>query len=394
MSLDLEIEFARDGFRLEVGCAVGARVTALYGRSGAGKSTLLHLLAGLLRPDRGRISLDGAPLVDRARGIWVPPHRRGIAVVFQDGRLLPHYSVRGNLLYGRRRARGRAGEPALEPVVELLELGPLLDRRPSRLSGGEAQRVAVGRALLSGPRLLLLDEPLTGLDEGLKRQVLPFLQRVRDELDLPILYVSHHLEELLQVTDRMIVLDGGRLVGQGRYVDLAMTGRVGGATPGRGLTNVLRLSPDASGRPSIDTPAGAGQALRLPGTGPPAACAVAIRPEDIALATATVPATSIRNQLRARVVRCSHHADAVLVEVDVGQPLVVQITDEAARELAVSVGAELVCLVKSTAIRPLGSLGSRESSASSSGGRARGTSAALGSPAPEPDPRRPVQRDE
>jgi molybdate transport system ATP-binding protein len=216
--IEARIRFRRDGFLLAADLGIDARITGIFGHSGAGKSTLLHLVAGLLRPDAGRIAVDGQALFDDRARIDLPAHRRGIGMVFQDGRLFPHYSVEGNLRYGERLAT----RPGLgfDRVVDLLELRPLLPRSPTRISGGERQRVALGRALLTAPRLLLFDEPLAALDRGLKRQILPFLRQVRDHAGIPMLYVSHDLREILQLTDRLVLLDHGAVAGQGLIADL------------------------------------------------------------------------------------------------------------------------------------------------------------------------------
>ncbi len=187
-------------------------VTGIVGPSGAGKSTLLALLAGLLRPDGGELKLGDDVLFDHARGVFVPAWRRHLGLVFQDGQLFPHLSVRANLLYGHRQLRPEERRFELDAVLELLEIGHLLDRRPTLLSGGERQRVALGRALLYSPRVLMLDEPLSSLDERLKQQILPFLRRVKDETRLPMLYVSHARAEIDYLADTVWRIEHGELL--------------------------------------------------------------------------------------------------------------------------------------------------------------------------------------
>lgn len=199
-------------FVLSADLAIGPGVTAITGPSGAGKTTLLALVAGLARPTRGRIVLDGTVLVDTAARLWLPPHRRRIGQVFQDARLFPHLSVRQNLLYGRLFAGAGAGGPAPAGIIDLLDIGPLLSRRPRDLSGGERQRVAIGRALLSAPRLLLLDEPLSALDPARKAELLPYLVRLRDGTGLPMLYVTHQADELADLATAWLQVDKGHVL--------------------------------------------------------------------------------------------------------------------------------------------------------------------------------------
>jgi molybdate transport system ATP-binding protein len=202
-------------FTLEAAFTSEGRVTGLFGASGAGKSSLINMIAGLVTPDRGIIALDGETLDDTASRIHVPPYRRRIGYVFQDARLFPHLDVRQNLDYGRRMNK-LAEDPAQRTrVIDLLDIGTLLDRRPGKLSGGERQRVAFGRALLSKPRLLLLDEPLGGLDEDRKREILPYLVRLRDEAGIPMVYVSHDAAELRQLATQIVMLKGGRITAFG-----------------------------------------------------------------------------------------------------------------------------------------------------------------------------------
>jgi molybdate transport system ATP-binding protein len=210
-------------FSLEASFTSEGRVTGLFGASGAGKTSLINMIAGLLKPDRGVISLDGETLDDTTAGVHVPPHRRRIGYVFQDARLFPHLDVRQNLDYGRR-MNGLADDPAQRGrVTELLDIGRLLDRRPGKLSGGERQRVALGRALLSRPRLLLLDEPLGSLDEGRKVEILPYLVRLRDEAGIPMVYVSHDAAELRQLATQIVMLRRGRVTALGGVKVLTST---------------------------------------------------------------------------------------------------------------------------------------------------------------------------
>jgi molybdate transport system ATP-binding protein len=199
--LEVAITHRMGEFTLDVRFAATG-VTALVGPSGAGKTSIINAVAGLLRPDAGRIVFDGQTLCDR--GIWVPAHRRGFGVVFQEGRLFPHLNVRQNLTYG--------GAHDLDVVVDMLGIGALLDRRPMGLSGGERQRVALGRALLMRPRMLLLDEPLSGLDAARKAEILPYLERIWDTAGVPILYVSHAVDEVARLGGQIVQMEGGRVV--------------------------------------------------------------------------------------------------------------------------------------------------------------------------------------
>jgi molybdate transport system ATP-binding protein len=213
--LSLDVEKRLGDFFISVRFESAGGVTALFGASGAGKTTLVNMIAGLITPDRGRITLDGAVLFESSGGINVPVHRRGIGYVFQEGRLFPHLTVAANLDYGRR-MRALPRDPVeTGRIVHLLDIGHLVDRRPGKLSGGERQRVAVGRALLMRPRLLLLDEPLASLDETRKREILPYFEKLRDEARVPMVYVSHNAGELARLATSVVWLDGGRVAGVG-----------------------------------------------------------------------------------------------------------------------------------------------------------------------------------
>jgi molybdate transport system ATP-binding protein len=213
--LRVDISKRLGDFTIEASFASEGRVTGLFGASGSGKTSLVNMIAGLLRPDRGIIAIDGETLDEPATQIHVPVYRRHIGYVFQDARLFPHLNVRQNLDYGRRMNRLAEDRSELGRVTDLLDIGHLIDRRPGRLSGGERQRVALGRALLSRPRLLLLDEPLGSLDEERKEEILPYLIRLRDEAAIPMVYVSHDASELRKLATQIVMLRRGRVVAFG-----------------------------------------------------------------------------------------------------------------------------------------------------------------------------------
>ena len=213
--LALDVEKRLGDFSLTASFDTAGGVTALFGPSGAGKTTLANMIAGLITPDRGRIVLDGTVLFDSDRRINVPAHRRRIGYVFQEGRLFPHLSVAANLDYGRRMCALAPDASELKRILGMLDIAHLLGRRPGKLSGGERQRIAVGRALLMRPRLLLLDEPLASLDAARKREILPYLQRLRDEARVPMVYVSHYAGELRRIASCVVRLDAGRVAAVG-----------------------------------------------------------------------------------------------------------------------------------------------------------------------------------
>jgi len=360
MKLDLQLECARPGFRLAADLHLDGNAAGVFGPSGAGKTTLLHALNGLLHPRSGRIVLDGEVLYDSSMHLHVPPHRRRVGMVFQDARLFPHLSVEGNLRYGERLLP--AGERRIHfgEVVELLEIGSLLERSVQHLSGGERQRVALGRALLASPRLLLLDEPLSSLDRRLKTQILPYLRRVHHTLGVPLLIVSHDLGEILHLTDILVVLDRGRVAGHGRYLDLAQDPRASGILRSSGLLNVLRL------RPIEHRPEHGVTLLTFAGAPPDTATVVApyhdgsdeeidiaLRPEDIALALRRVEHISIQNQLPGEIVSIHPEDSHILCVVNVGTDLLVDITCQAMEMLDLAPGKRVWCLFKAHALQSL-----------------------------------------
>jgi molybdate transport system ATP-binding protein len=220
--IDLTLRLSRPGFQLDVQACLPARgITALFGPSGCGKTTVLRALAGLERA-AGRVAVGGVAWQDDAQRLFVPPHRRPVGYVIQESALFPHLDVRRNLDYGRRRIPAAERQIPLDQAVGLLGIGPLLDRMPAGLSGGERQRVAIARALLTSPRLLLLDEPLAALDAARKAEILPYLERLHAELAMPIVYVSHALDEVTRLADHLVLMGDGRVLAQGALVDLVV----------------------------------------------------------------------------------------------------------------------------------------------------------------------------
>ena len=221
MSAEVAIRHAYGNFTLDVAfTAASGGVTALFGPSGAGKTSIEHALAGLMRPTEGRIVLEGRTVLDTKAGLFVPPEKRRIGLVFQDARLFPHMSVEKNLLFGWRRSPERAASDEIARTISLLGLEKLLARAPKNLSGGEKSRVALGRALLASPDILLLDEPLASLDAARRAEILPWLERLRDIARIPIFYVSHSLDEVARLADRVVLLDSGRVTAEGSVFDL------------------------------------------------------------------------------------------------------------------------------------------------------------------------------
>jgi molybdate transport system ATP-binding protein len=217
MSVEVSAAARLGDFALDASFESDSRVTAIFGPSGSGKTSVLNVIAGLLRPARGRVAIDGAVLLDTETGVFLPPHRRRVGYVFQDGRLFPHLSVKGNLLYGSTFVGSARDNASFDEVVSLLDLGSFLRRGTPALSGGERQRVAIGRALLSSPRLLLLDEPLSSLDDRRKEEVMPFLERLRDQARVPIVYVSHVFSEIARLAGTVVLMADGQV----RAIDAA-----------------------------------------------------------------------------------------------------------------------------------------------------------------------------
>lgn len=353
MRLEIDVELNLGNFRLRCESRIEADMLGVFGPSGAGKTTLLHVLAGLRRPERGRIVLDDEVLFDRSARISMPAHHRRIGLVFQDTRLFPHLNVRGNLRFAQKLASG----VDLDAIVGMLELGALMDRKVPTLSGGECQRVALGRALLSAPRLLLLDEPVSAVDAGRKSHLLPMLRRIAQRFDLPIVVVSHELHQLLYLTDQLLLMSDGRCVAQGHFQALLHEPDALKLLHPGGIVNVLRL------RVSQHQPAdgitlgalGNSQSIRGPLTPCPtgAELTATLRPEDVILSLAPAEYISAQNQIAGHVKSLVQHGDRTLCCVDIGTDLFVDVTYGSAAGLELSPGKEIWCLFKTYAVKYL-----------------------------------------
>jgi len=351
MTIEVDIAHRQGSFMLETRFASAGRLTALFGPSGSGKSSLINIIAGLTRPERGYVAVDGRVLVDTEKKIFVPKHSRRVGLVFQDARLFPHMSVAANLRYGRFFTPAAERYARMDAVVELLGIGHLLDRRPSGLSGGEKQRVAIGRALLASPRLLLMDEPLAALDDARKAEILPYVERLRDETKIPIVYVSHSVAEVARLASAVVVLNAGRVAASGptgeimQRLDLlpdeqrAEGGAVIEATVAR-HDDALALTMLGSGAgeirvPRLDLPKGAPVRLR-------------IRARDVIVATERPRGLSALNILPGRIAALGQGAGgSVEVRIDCnGTPVLSQVTRQSARALDLAPGRDVFAVVK------------------------------------------------
>lgn len=353
MTLSVSLRHRFDGFSLNVDFEAPPGVTALFGRSGSGKTTIVNAVAGLLSPEHGRIVVDGHVLVDTVAGISCKTHRRRVGYVFQDGRLFPHLSVRQNLHYGRWFAP-RGKRTADSRIIDLLGIGPLLDRRPADLSGGEKQRVAIGRAILSEPRLLLMDEPLAALDEARKAEILPYLERLRDDLALPILYVSHSIAEVARLATTVVLLDAGRTVAVGPAADVMAdpaTLSVTGLREAGAMLSARLAAHDEDGLSRFET---GGGSIWLPQIAAPVGGVLRLRilAQDVMLAVERPRGISALNVLEGRVedIRLGDGPGAI-VRVRVGQELVLaRITQRSVRALDLAPGKSIFAILKAVSV--------------------------------------------
>lgn len=354
MSLQVDIRQPLDQFPLNVTFDSPGGITALLGPSGSGKTTVVNAVAGLLRPESGQIAIDGDTLFSSKTGINLPVHKRRLGYVFQDGRLFPHLSVQQNLTYGQKFAIRRGHGPTLDDVAQMLDIKPLLDRRPADLSGGEKQRVAIGRALLSCPRMLLMDEPLAALDTARKEEILPYLERLRDQVGLPILYVSHSVAEIARLATWVVVMDKGQVAMSGPtetvLSDPAMVHQIGLREAGAVLpATVLQQHDDGLTELQVS-----GGRLFLPAMelAPGTRTRVRVLAQDVILSRERPHGLSALNILEGEVAAIrSGGGPGVIVQIRCrDDALLARITRRSAQALALSQGKRVFAVIKSVSV--------------------------------------------
>lgn len=355
MTFSVALRHSFPGFDLDVAFEAPPGVTVLFGRSGSGKTTVVNAVAGLLRPDAGRVSVDGWSLFDTARGHWLPPHRRRLGYVFQEARLFPHLSVRQNLLFGRWFAPRAARGESLDRVVQMLGIDQLLERRPGALSGGEKSRVALGRALLAAPRLILADEPFAALDAARKAEILPYLERLRDEIAVPILYVSHDATEVARLATTVVVLEAGRVSAIGPAG--AVLGDPAIAPLGvRAVGAVLEARVTAHLDDGLSELDAGGVSLFLPRVplAPGASLRVRIPAHEVLLSRAEPDGLSALNILPGVVqsVRPGDGPGAIVALDTPAGPLLARITQRSATAMGLKAGEACHAVIKTVAIAP------------------------------------------
>jgi molybdate transport system ATP-binding protein len=355
MNLEVDVYRRLGAFTLEARFSAGAGLTALFGPSGAGKSSVVNIIAGLLRPERGRVVVDGRVLLDTAQGIFVPKYRRRIGYIFQEPRLFPHLTVRQNLLYGRWFTPDSERRERLDEIIELLGIGSLLSRGPALLSGGEKQRVAIGRALLASPHLLLMDEPLAALDEARKSEILPYIERMRDESRVPIVYVSHSVPEVTRLATTMVLLAEGRVAATGTVSEIMGRLDLGPITSRYEAGAVLEMRvashDDVYDLTTLRSQVGE---LRIPriDAGVGTSLRIRIRSRDVVLALKPPDSVSALNLLSGRsaeVRRLDGPVADVRVELD-GEVLLARVTRFTIDRLGLVPGRPVFAIIKAVAI--------------------------------------------
>jgi molybdate transport system ATP-binding protein len=359
MTIDVDIRHNLGRFQLEARFSSSGRLTALFGPSGSGKTSVVNLIGGLTRPIHGRIAVDGRVLVDTDAGVFVPRHKRRIGYVFQEPRLFPHMSVRHNLEYGAWFTPVGERHEDFDRVADLLGIRHLLDRAPGPLSGGEKQRIAIGRALLTSPRLLLMDEPLASLDSARKGEIMPYIERLRDESGIPIIYVSHSIEEVARLSTDMVVMADGRIVESGatreimQRLDVLPADDTGEA--GVLLDTVIESFDSAYGMSVLRSPAGQFRiAGRLGDTGMPVR--LRVRARDVIVATERPRKMSALNVLSGKVSGIGG-ASGPLVDVSIdcsGEPIIARITRQSLEGLGLTLGLPAFAIVKTVSFDPRG----------------------------------------
>lgn len=349
--LELAVRHRQGDFTLQADLTLGEGLTALFGASGSGKTTLINIVAGLIRPDEGRVVFNGETWSNAST--FQPPHRRRLGYVFQEGRLFPHLTVLQNLRYGERLLPRAERREDLDRIASLLGITDLLARRPAHLSGGEKQRVALGRALMASPKLLLMDEPLSALDSALKAQILPYIERIRDEFAVPILYVSHSVEEVARLATAVVTFDGGRASAVGRPdAALATVARASGDLPaGNFIEAEITGHHEDDGLTEARSSAGP-LLLRRTHLAIGTRVRVFVPVSDIVVATEPCEGLSALNRLSGRVIAVEDAAGgtATLTIDCQGQTMVAEVTRRSLRQLSLVPGTAVHLLFKTVSI--------------------------------------------
>lgn len=353
--LKLSLNHRFEGFRIELAFeAERGSITSLFGRSGTGKTSVINMIAGLTRPDTGYIKVGEDVLYDSANGINVPPEKRRLGYIFQDGRLFPHLDVRNNLLYGAKEATGNGPEITFDRVVDVLEIANLLERKPANLSGGEKQRIAIGRALLSQPRLLLMDEPLAAIDVQLRAEILPFIEELRDTFGLTVIYVSHAIDEVIRLADKMVLISDGVKKAEGDVEEIMsrldlhpLTGRFDAGAVLATTVATYDADYDLTGLSFK------GGTLRVTGVNlaPGTPLRAHIRARDVSLMLNRPQGTSILNVFEGTITEVGDEGGPQLdLKIDIGTPLIARVTRKSFNDLGLTVGKTVFAMIKAVAI--------------------------------------------
>ena len=350
MSLFFDVELPRRDFLLKLKVDFGTGTVGIYGPSGAGKTSLFSLLAGLEKPSSGRIVLNGRVLSDTEQKIFVPPHKRRIGVVYQEKLLFPHMTVRENLLFGRKYVEKSQRKISLNDVVALMNLSEFLDAYPKDISGGEQQRVGIGRALLTSPEMLLLDEPFNAVDNRLRLAILPYIRKVGEELKIPMLVISHDLPDIQRLTDQVFVMDKGQCLGFGHILDILGENRT--ILEDAGVVNTMNCSNPTfleKGFYSCSVEGLPGREIKIP-KAPSEYFKIVVPPNEIALSTEEIKGISIQNQLPGKVVSVVNSGNSLYCIIDVGIRLASKVTYHTVNEMNIREGSNIWCLFKSHAV--------------------------------------------
>ena len=359
--IEVDIRLPRKNFEVAINESFSGGITGIFGPSGSGKTSLMHAIAGLEKPLAGKITMEGNVLFDAKKGIHVPVEKRDIGYVFQEGRLFPHMSVEKNLLYGIKKKK--KSKVSFNEVVELLNLKHLLKSKPAQISGGERQRTALGRTLLSSPEILLLDEPFSAVDMNLRNQILPFIIRIQQKVDIPIMVVSHDLPDLLKLTNTFFFIKEGKCIAHGEYYDLLKKQEVSELLGNSALVNSIEMTVAKNTEENRLTlleylnnnekvvvkcekskeQYEIGRKIKI-----------FINADDIALSNKYMPEITIQNQIEGTVKDLIERGSTLLCIVDVGFKLVVEITFESQKRLNISIGSKVWCMFKSVAIDLVG----------------------------------------